>query len=165
MFWTGVSCLVDWFFSALSLHCFDASTDTLVRVSNTTAMLFKDNTVYAHVCVCVCVCVCECVRVCVVGRDSEPNNVAATPASGPQPVESWCQADKHTRTRSHPRAHTLQKISVTFSLALSQSFPVIYCISCGLGAEMAHYVGCVSVYVCVCARMCMRVSVCMYECD
>ena len=122
-------------------------------------------TLCMHMYVCVYACVCECVHVCVVGRDSEPNNVAATPASGPQPVESWCQADKHTRTRSHPRAHTLQKISVTFSLALSQSFPVIYCISCGLGAEMAHYVGCVSVYVCVCARMCMRVSVCMYECD
>lgn len=39
VFWTGVSCLVDWFFASLLLHLFDASTDTSVRVSDTAVLL------------------------------------------------------------------------------------------------------------------------------
>lgn len=58
VFWTGVSCLVDWFFSALSLCCFDASTDTLVRVSNTTAVLFKDSALCVYLCALDWMCIC-----------------------------------------------------------------------------------------------------------
>lgn len=43
VFWTGVSRLVDWFFSALLLRRFDASTDTSVRVSDTAVMLCEDS--------------------------------------------------------------------------------------------------------------------------
>ncbi len=46
------------------------------------------------------VCVCA-----TVGRDGAPNNVVATPASGPQPVQSWCQGGKHTHTHTHTHTH------------------------------------------------------------
>lgn len=62
VFWTGVSCLVDWFFSSLLLRLFDASTDTSVRVSDTAVVL------------------CE---------DSAPNSAEAAPVSGLWPVGSW----------------------------------------------------------------------------
>lgn len=62
-------------------------------------------------------------------------------------------------THIHARTHTLQRISITFRLALSQSSPVIYCISCGLSAEMVHYVGCASVYVYLCECVCSCVFV------
>lgn len=94
-FWTGVSSLVDWFFIALSLCCFDASTDTLVRVSTAAATLFQDNAACTYLCVRLGV----YVRT-TAGRDGEASGVSDTPASGLQPGESWCQGGKHKHTHA-----------------------------------------------------------------
>lgn len=116
VFWTGVSCLVDWFFSVLSLRCFDASTDTLVRVSNTTAMLFKDSVhVSAWVRLNLCAPVCVCVLYWTVNQTTQrPHQYRS--------LSLYSPGVRPINTRTH--THKLQKISVTFSLALS---PVLLC--------------------------------------
>lgn len=150
VFWTGVSCLVDWFFSALSLSCFDASTDTLVRVSNTTALLFRDKAACIYLCVLHWMCVGA-----IVGWDIEPNNVVATPASGPQPVEWWCQASKHTHTHTHRHTHYRKSVShlAWLSPSPSLSFTVLAVVLVLKWPIMW------AVWVCMymCVRMCMRV--------